>query len=95
MSEIQYLEDCSNLWSLNLESNLVAKHPEYRKTVLEKISHLAVLDDTDRAETESTRPVTAEIEEFDLLLNSVRDTPTIKKKDLRPKTSSDGWSNLT
>ena len=76
--EIEALQYCTSLFTLNLEGNPISKHSSYRDTVFKSINSLLLLDDL-----EKKSDIQAEAsEELDIIMNSVRETSRVTKKTL-------------
>lgn len=85
LSEIESLQYCTSLFSLNLQGNPVSKLQGYREIVFKSVPNLKYLDDSEQ----NTEIFEEDTEELDLILNSVRETSRIMKKsfaDSRVKT---------
>lgn len=97
-NEIESLQYCFSLFSLNLAGNPISKSPEYQQKVFKTIPNLKYLDDLEQ----NTEHAQENTEELDIILNSVRETSRIMKKsfaDSRTKTEKNIFyeesSNLT
>lgn len=83
--EIESLQYCFALFSLNLAGNPVSKLPGYRSEVFKAVPNLKFLDDQEQ----DTELVQENTEELEIIMNSVRETSRIMKKsfaDCRTKT---------
>ncbi|CAG9333533.1 unnamed protein product [Blepharisma stoltei] len=92
-SQIEQLNYCDQLYSLNLESNPVTKDPEYRSKCLKLLPQLQILDDSSREAEISMQSPTSfnekEPDELELVTNSVREsTPKRKHAEIRPKSAN-------
>lgn len=87
-AEVDYLQFCSALWSVNFEGNPINKEPNYRQKVLQSLEQIIILDDISKDIVIET-PV-QESEELELIRNSVRESAIIRNKSqmsTRPSTA--------
>lgn len=76
-SEIESLQFCYSLYSLNLEGNPVTQDPSYREKVFKSLTSLKILDDL---EQDAQIPAKLEYEEIEIINNSVRESSIIRNK---------------
>ena len=93
--EVEYLRDCSSLWSVNFEGNPIVKSLDYRQKVFAILEQIMVLDDLDK-ETVSNN--IEENKEIELIHDSVRQSVMPRNKSemsTRPSTAKNIFQEET
>jgi Leucine-rich repeat len=83
--EIEYLRDCKNLWSINLEGNPITKALDYREKVFLILNSLTILDDINKENPIEGNDENIEIE---IIHNSVRESAVARNKSESNRPSS-------